>query len=67
VQASFDALKYSLIRASLMYAPNYQKDFYLYLAVADTAIGMVLVQEKSGNEHPIYYLSHNLNDTEIKY
>jgi len=26
-QASFDALKDSLIRASLMYAPNYQKDF----------------------------------------
>eukprot|EP00253_Pinus_taeda_P015798 PITA_15798 len=30
-QASFDALKDSLIIASLMYAPNYQKYYYLYL------------------------------------
>lgn len=50
-----------------MYAPNYQKYFYLYLAAANTTTGMVLVQEESGNEHPIYYLSHNLNYTERKY
>ena len=66
-QASFDALKDTLIRASLMYSPNYQNDYYLYLATADTTIGMVLVQEENGIEHPIYYLSHNLNDTESKY
>ena len=28
---------------------------------------MVLVQEEYGIEHLIYYLSHNLNDTEFKY
>lgn len=50
-----------------MYALNYQKDFYLYLVAADTTIGMVLVQKESGIEHPIYYLSHNLNHTKIKY
>ena len=66
-QASFDALKDSLIKASLMYAPDYQKDFNLYLTAADTTIAMVLVQEDNGIEHPIYYLSRNLNDTEIKY
>jgi len=67
VQASFDALKESLIKESLMYAPNYQKDFNLYLAAADTTIAMVLVQEENGIEHPIYYLSKNLNKTESKY
>ena len=66
-QASFDALKDTLIRASLMYSPNYQKNYYLYLVAADTTIGMVLVQEENRIEHPIYYLSHNLNDTESKY
>jgi hypothetical protein len=66
-QASFDALKDSLVRASLMYAPDYQRDFNLYLAAADTTIAMVLVQEVDGIEHPIYYLSKNLNDTESKY
>lgn len=28
---------------------------------------MVLVQEVDGIEHPVYYLSRNLNDTERKY
>ena len=50
-----------------MYSPNYQNDYYLYLATADITIGMVLVQEENGIENPIYYLSHNLNDTESKY
>lgn len=45
VQASFDARKDSLIRASLMYAPNYQKYYSLYLTTTDTTNGMVLVQE----------------------
>ena len=66
-QASFDALKDSLVKAPLMYAPDYQRDFNLYLAAADTTIAMVLVQEVDGIEHPIYYLSKNLNDTESKY
>lgn len=66
-QVSFDSLKDSLIRASLMYAPNYQKYYYLYLFVADTTIHMVLVQEEIGIEHPIYYLSCNLNGIECKY
>ena len=50
-----------------MYAPDYQKDFNLYLAAADMTIAMVLVQEDNGIEHPIYYLSGNLNDKERKY
>lgn len=67
VQASFDALKESLIKESLMYTPDYQRDFNLYLATVDTTIAMVLVEEDNGIKHPIYYLSQNLNDTERKY
>ena len=66
-QTSFDDLKKVLINASLMYALDYQKYFNLYLAAADTTIAMVLVQEDEGIEHPIYYLSKNLNETESKY
>ena len=50
-----------------MYSPNYQNNYFLYLTAVDTTIGMVLVQKEDGIEHPIYYLSHNLNDTESKY
>lgn len=50
-----------------MYAPDYQKYFNMYLAAINTTIAMVLLQEDNGIEHLIYYLSHNLNDTERKY
>ena len=66
-QASFDAFKDTLVQASLMYPPNYQNDYFLYIIVVDTTIAMVLVQVENGIEHPIYYLSHNLNDMEVKY
>ena len=50
-----------------MYPPNYQNDYFLYIVAAETTIAMVLVQVEYGIEHPIYYLSRNLNDTEVKY
>ena len=47
---------------------NNSSIFQIYtLAAADTTITMVLVQEEDGIENPIYYLSRNLNDTEVKY
>ena len=66
VQAYFDVVKDHLVRASLMYPPNYQNDYFLYIVAAKTTIAMVLVQVEDGIDHLIYYLSHNLNDTEVK-
>ena len=50
-----------------MYPPNYQNDYFLYIVATETTITMVLVQVENGIEHPVYYLSRNLNDTEVKY
>ena len=50
-----------------MYPPNYQNDYFLYITATETTITMVLVQVEDGIEHLIYYLSHNLNDMEVKY
>jgi hypothetical protein len=44
-QRSFDALKHALTTSPLLRPPNYNKDFLLYLVVAESTIGMVLVQE----------------------
>jgi hypothetical protein len=44
-QRSFNALKHALTTAPLLRPPNYNKDFLLYLAVAESTIGMFLVQE----------------------
>jgi hypothetical protein len=57
-QCSFDALKHTLTTAPLLRPPNYNKDFLLYLAAAESTIGMVLVQEDdSFSEYMICYLS----------
>jgi hypothetical protein len=57
-QHSFDALKYALTTAPLLRPPNYDKDFLLYLAAAESTVGMVLVQEDDWfSEYVIYYLS----------
>ena len=66
-QDSFGVLRDSLIRASLIYPQNYQSDYFLYLTTTDTNNTMILVQEEDGIDHPIYYLSCNLNDTEVNY
>ena len=48
--------------------PDYSRDFFIYVAVSQKTIGMVLVQEDEElHEHVIYYLSRNLIDAEIHY
>jgi hypothetical protein len=67
-QCSFDALKHALTTAPLLRTPNYNKDFFLYLAAIDSTIGMVLVQEDDlFSEYVIYYLSRGLVGLEINY
>ena len=66
-QAYFDVVKDTHVRVALMYPPNYQNDYFLHISAAKSTIAMVLVQVEDGIEHSIYYLSRNLNDTEVKY
>jgi hypothetical protein len=42
-QHSFAALKHALTTAPLLWAPNYNKDFLLYLDATESTISMVLV------------------------
>ena len=53
-QWSFDALKHVLVSAPLLSAPNYSRNFLLYLAASPSSLGMVLVQFNSDDsEHVI--------------
>jgi hypothetical protein len=57
-QCSFEVLKHALMYSPLLWPPNYNKYFLLYLAVTELTISMVLVQEDNMlEEHVIYYLS----------
>jgi hypothetical protein len=67
-QHSFNTLKNALTTAPLLRPPNYNKDFLLYLAAAESTIGMVLVQEDDFfSEYVIYYLSRGLIGPELNY
>eukprot|EP00253_Pinus_taeda_P005732 PITA_05732 len=67
-QRPFDALKKALFSTPLLSPPDYGRDFLLYLAAAESTIGMVLVQEDDAlTEHVIYYLSRGLIGPELRY
>jgi hypothetical protein len=67
-QFSFDTLKHALTTTPLIRPPNYKKDFLLYLAAAESTIGMVLIQEDDlFSEYVIYYLSRGLIGSELNY
>jgi hypothetical protein len=60
-QRSFKSLKHALMSAPLLWPPNYNKDLLLYLATAESTIGMILVQEDDQlKENVIYYLIQGL-------
>ena len=68
LQHSFATLKHALTTTPLLQPPNYNKDFLLYLAAAESTISMVLVQEDDlFTEYVIYYLSRGLVGMELNY
>jgi hypothetical protein len=67
-QHSFKEFKRALMTTPLLQPPNYNKDFLLYLAMAESTIGMVLVQEDDFLvEYVIYYLIRGLVGPKLNY
>ena len=64
----FKSLKKDLLLAPLLCPPDYSRDFILYLAISESTIGVVLVQEDDKlQEHVIYYLIRALAGPELRY
>ena len=51
-QLAFEALKKYLLSAPLLHPPDYSRDFILYLAMSESIIGVVLVQEDDRLQEP---------------
>jgi hypothetical protein len=67
-QQSFDDLKAMLSNAPLISAPNYNRDYILYISTSVVSIADVLVQLGDENhEHVIYYVSKNISGPPVKY
>jgi hypothetical protein len=53
----FHGIETCLMYSPLLRPPNYNKDFLFYLAIAESIISMILVQEDDFlKEYMIYYL-----------
>ncbi|XP_050217499.1 uncharacterized protein LOC126668337 [Mercurialis annua] len=66
-QKVFDELKVYLAKPPFMTPPKPNKPLLLYLSAAHESLGCMLAQEDEGVERAVYYLSHGLTDTEIRY
>jgi hypothetical protein len=67
-QTTFDVLKVSLSNAPLISAPDYDRNYILYLSASIVSVARVLVQlGDDGREHVIYYISKKLSGPPLKY
>jgi hypothetical protein len=67
-QQSFDDLKAALSNAPLISAPNYNRDYILYVSASAVSVAGILIQLRDDNhEHVIYYVSKNLSGPPLKY
>ena len=64
----FVALKQALASAPLLSAPDFTRDFILYVSASNNAIARVLVQEEDAHhEHVIYYIGQKLTGPPLHY
>ncbi|PKA62300.1 RNA-directed DNA polymerase like [Apostasia shenzhenica] len=60
-------LKKYLTSAPILVAPKEGTILSFYLGVFDTAVSAILLDNEKGVQHPIFYTSHMLLDTESRY
>jgi hypothetical protein len=67
-QQSFDDLKAALSNAPVISAPDYNRDYMLYVSASAVSVAGVLIHLGDDNrEHVIYYVSKNLSGPPLKY
>ena len=64
---TFEELKKYLSRPSVLSKPKKKEVLYVYLAVIDYAVSLVLVRNESGVQRPVYYFSKSLHEAKTRY
>lgn len=59
-EQAFKQLKQDLVSASVLWNPDFNAEFILQTDASDRGLGVVLLQEKEAERHPIVYLSKRL-------
>ncbi|KAL0427868.1 UNVERIFIED_CONTAM: Transposon Tf2-12 polyprotein [Sesamum latifolium] len=66
-QEAFDDLRRYLISPHLLTKPKTEELLYLYLAISESSVSLVLVQQEGKGHHPVYYVSKVLQGAKIRY
>ena len=66
-ESSFQELKKVLLSSECLHGPDFKRPFILQTDASNDGLGAVLVQEFDGIEHPIAYISRQLNKAEKNY
>ena len=64
--AAFRDLKYYLMQAPVLTAPEPREDLFMYLSVFEHAVNIMLLRDQ-GVQQPVYYISKTLVDAETRY
>ena len=65
--SAFKDLKSYLANPPNLSRPESEEDLYMYLAVSDHAISLVLIRQHEMAQRPMYYLNKTLVDAETRY
>jgi hypothetical protein len=63
--ATFQRIKLYLSSAPCHSIPTPGEPIFLYLAVSDHAVSVVLIQEEEQEQKPIFFVSKVMNETEV--
>lgn len=66
-QAAFQQLKDALMSAPCLYAPDFKRPFILQTDASKEGISGVLTQKYEDGEHPVAFISRQLNSAERNY
>ena len=66
-QAAFIHLKDTIVQAPILYYPNPNKTYIVYMDASDDACGAQLSQVHNGTEFPVAFLSYTFSETQCKW
>jgi len=63
----FQKLKTTLTSPPILHKPDTHQPLLVYITATDYTVSATLVQEIKGTQHPVYFVSRTLQDSETRY